>query len=169
LPQRPVTSEDQRLWKEFDLRGTNGNTRRGLEAHHRRVDFPEGFPLFQDLEVDAAGNVWVLRYEPPWSEAPYHWDVFDPEGKRLAEASVPFGLLGPSFRTRTESMFGPLKEIGENYLLLVKKNELGVEQVMKYGLLKGSSHDPMSDRTMDEDPYLDGRSELASPRHAHVW
>ena len=90
----------------------------GFGSETRATARLEAFPFFQDLEVDAAGNVWVLRSEPPWSKDPYHWDVFDPEGKRPAGASVPFGLLGPSFRTKTESMFGPLNEIGKDYLLL---------------------------------------------------
>ncbi|MCJ7629313.1 MAG: hypothetical protein MUO50_13115 [Longimicrobiales bacterium] len=136
--RRSVTRDDEQSWKEFDLRGTNGDRRRQFKAYHRRVEFPESFPFFQDLQVDVSGNVWVLSYEPPWSERDYVWRVFESGGGRIATAVGPYSALDLSIRTDRPSPFSPIKEIGDDYVLTLHKDELGVEQVRKYRLIKGT-------------------------------
>lgn len=136
LPRHEVSGEDQRLWKEFDLRGASGAVRRGYEAHHRSVAFPETYPLFQGIRVDVAGRVWVLQYEPPWSTEDYLWEVFSGSGERLGVVTVPFGLLPSSERNRAPSAFSPLLEVGTDYVLLIHKDELGVEYVRQHPLVR---------------------------------
>ncbi len=134
---RKVRREDERTWKRLDLRKARKETDRGhYAAHHRRLDFPENIPLFQDLSVDALGNVWVLRYELPWSEEDYSWEVFDPGGAKVAEASIPFEVLGDWLRAQRAIMFSPIKEIGEDYVLIRQIDELGVERVSRFRLVK---------------------------------
>lgn len=135
-PPRAVTAQTERQWKEFDLaRAPNEELRRAFEGHHRGLDFPETFPRFQGIEVDGSGNVWVLRYEPPWSEAAYVWDVFDPQGDRLATATAPFEVLGSRLRT-SRSFLGPLLEIGDDYMLVKDTGPFDVVQVSKHRLVK---------------------------------
>lgn len=134
---RKVRGEDERTWKRLDLRKARNGTERGLyTAHHRRLNFPETLPLFQDLSVDGLGNVWVLKYDLPWSEEDYTWEVFDPGGARVAEVSIPFEVLGDRLRVRQAIMYSRIKEIGEDYVLITQFDELGVERVSKFRLVK---------------------------------
>ena len=79
-PEHAVSGEDRGLWDERDLR------RRAVEipglgrVPRRSVEFPDSFPFFQSLQVDTEGNLWVQRYQPPWSEEDYQWGVFNPAG-----------------------------------------------------------------------------------------
>jgi hypothetical protein len=122
------------MWKEFDLRGTSGRIRQGYEDHHKRVSFPEAYPVFQGLQVDLDGNLWVLRYEPPWSTEDYRWDVFSREGEWIAVTSIPFEVLHPTDRTRPSSTSSSLMEIGEDYVLIRHQDDLGVERVRRHFL-----------------------------------
>lgn len=139
-PPREVTRSDERLWKEHDLgRARPGTTDEQLYAqHHRLVDFPGSFPLFQTFQVDSNGNVWVLRFEPPWSEEDFHWEVFSPAGAKLAEVSIPFEVLSHRrfLRREVTGMVTPIKEIGDDYMLVLQADELGVLRIVKYRLIK---------------------------------
>ena len=71
--------------------------------------------------MDASGSLWVARYAP--DETQQHlWDVFDAVGRWLGEVETPIG--------------GRIWEIGENYLLGTWRDELDVEEVRLYGILK---------------------------------
>lgn len=136
-PATPVTDADEDRWKEFDLRRAGSeDLRRVYERHHRGLDFPETFPRFQDLQIDESGNLWVLQYEPPWSEETYVWDVFHPEeGTHLAMVTIPFAVLGSRLRTSMSPM-SPLLEIGRDYVLVKHAGPLGVVRVRKHRLTK---------------------------------
>ena len=136
LSPQEVSRQDQRSWKEFDLRGASGAVRQGYEAHHKRVAFPDTFPFFQGLMVDRVGNLWVLRYRPPWSTEDYLWDVFTSEGKRVAVTSIPFDVLPATDRTRPLTTLRPILEIGADYILIRHTDELGVEKVRRHSLNK---------------------------------
>ena len=57
---------------------------------------------------------------------------------------MPFEALGPGLRTRRSNrrLTNPLKEIGGDYLLIVKKDELGVPRLAWYNLHKTTSRSP---------------------------
>jgi hypothetical protein len=83
--------------------------------------FPETMPAFEDLKLDAEGRLWVEAYSPPGSAADSsRWRVFDPQGRRLGEVTMPEG-------------FRPL-EIGSDYVLGLWIDEQGVEHVRGYGI-----------------------------------
>ena len=135
--KRPAVSIDREArerWKEFDLTGTKGDRRRAFQAHHRRVRFPETFPVFHDLHVDTDGNLWVLRFEPPWSTADYFWDVFDSRGANVASVVAEFSVLGPEMRSRSYHDLGPIKEIGADYIIVQRRSDLGVITIRKHRL-----------------------------------
>ncbi len=130
---KPVTKEDQERWKEFDLgRAANRDMERQFRRHHGRVEFPETLPLYQTLHTDETGNLWVLRYEPPLSEADFIWDVFAADGSPLAQVRVPFGVLGHLAREGPRSSM--VLEIGADYFLVQDQDGFGVERVRKYRL-----------------------------------
>lgn len=131
-----VTADHQRQWKEFDAALAAGPARAAVERHHRDVPFPDSLPLFAALDVDAAGRVWVLRYEPPWSREDYVWDVYRPDGTRVATARAPFGIMQGALRSPWVSIGSTILEIGEDYVLLLERDTLGIERVRVHALLE---------------------------------
>ena len=82
----------------------------------------ETFPAFSTILSDGAGNLWVREYDFPREERPAPlWTVFDPEGRVLGFVETPKDLLH-------------IHEIGENYILGVALDELGVESVQLWPL-----------------------------------
>lgn len=74
----------------------------------------DSYPAFAGIMSDRAGYLWVREYWVPEAEGPV-WSVFDPEGRVQGLVETPPGLR--------------LFEIGEDYLLGWKYDELGVEHV----------------------------------------
>lgn len=86
--------------------------------------FAERFPAYAELYVDRVSNLWVRDYEPRHAgEGPARWTIFDAEGRLVARAEMPSGLSRP-------------REIGEDYVLTLFRDELGVERVRRYELRK---------------------------------
>ena len=71
--------------------------------------------------ADAAGYLWVREYDFPNEARPAPlWTVFDPDGRMLGLLETPRGLS--------------VSEIGEDYILGVARDELGVESVQLWPL-----------------------------------
>jgi hypothetical protein len=86
------------------------------------VPSAEQFPAYADLIVDTDGNLWLAAYPRPSREGPRLWTVIDSTGRWLGEVALPAGL--------------EVWEIGADYVLGVFDDELGVEHVRKYRLIK---------------------------------
>jgi hypothetical protein len=102
----------------------DGESDRIWEA--RRRDFlesalPSAFPAFVRLETDPHGNVWAEWFRPPGE--PHHaWSVFDTDGVFLGTVRLPSDLT--------------VTDITDDLILGVTRDELGVERVGVYTLLK---------------------------------
>ena len=97
---------------------------------------PDSIPAVQDLRLDALGNVWLETYQPPGASpretarerginvetGPSPWIVLDPEGRLLGTVLTPIGLR--------------VFEIGDDYVLGVWIDSLGVEHVRRHRLVK---------------------------------
>jgi hypothetical protein len=121
-PNRPVTGSDIAQFRRYRLdRAQTANTRRSVERNLAAATFPKEMPVFRDLRVDAGGNLWVEEYRAPWEEeVTPRWEIFDPDGVWLGTVETPAGFQ--------------IYEIGENYLLGLWKDELGVQYVRRYRL-----------------------------------
>jgi hypothetical protein len=75
-------------------------------------------PSFGDICMDSRGYLWVSQVHVPGQAGT--WDVFDSAGIWLGSLGVPANLR--------------IHEIGEDYLLGVATDELGVERVEMYRL-----------------------------------
>jgi hypothetical protein len=95
---------------------------------------PPSFPAFDpqvlddrgrrigaSLLVDAEGHLWVAEYRPPSDDTP-RWSVFDPDGRWLGEITLPERFV--------------LTDIGSDYVLGWWHDDLGVESVRLYDLIK---------------------------------
>lgn len=97
----------------------------------RGRSFAEVLPAFSDVKVDAAGQVWVRRYDPvhattlaqyiPTYDRASTWAVLDGEGRWLGEVELP-------------ARFAPL-EIGGGYVIGLYRDADDVEYVRRYRVL----------------------------------
>ncbi|NIW83642.1 MAG: hypothetical protein GWN18_14025 [Thermoplasmata archaeon] len=103
-------------------RARDEERRRIYRTLYETMPFPEIMPAYEDLVVDAEGNVWVEAYRRPGDDQP-RWEVFDPRGAFLGTVLTP-----QRFR---------IFEIGSDYLLGRWADTMDVEHVRMYELRKG--------------------------------
>jgi hypothetical protein len=121
IPNRPVTRDDaeefRRPWRE--------NTDQPGPVRDIMLDakMPDAMPAHGRLIVDAGGNLWVAEYSPRYNDEG-RWTVFDPAGRMLGVVETPVD--------------GRVTEIGDDYIIGVWKDELDVEHVRVYPLIKPS-------------------------------
>ena len=95
--------------------------RQELREDLQEIPFPETFPAFAAATADLVDHLWVREYEIPGEggDDPV-WTVFDPEGRVLGFVETPDGL--------------DVYEIGEDYILGLATDELGVEFIQVWSL-----------------------------------
>ncbi len=82
---------------------------------HAEYPYPSRFPAYSKALSGADGFVWVERFPEPYTERPFHWKVFTPEGNLAATVDVP---------RRLELMW-----VGETHVAGVVTDELGAQTV----------------------------------------
>ncbi len=97
--------------------------RRMRERQRQVLPRRETFPAFNEARTDAEGNLWVEQYARPGDEPP-RWDVFDREGRWLGTVATPAGLK--------------VHQVGPDWILGVEKDEMEVEHVRMYPLVKSA-------------------------------
>lgn len=141
----PVTSTDVQRYREFVIDGFRGNPqeRRAIEAELNGSDLPATLPAFAELQFDEAGNLWARRYDHvdgirfynfaalPGSrvtrtrvtpDTPRTWSVLDSAGAWLGDVATPPGFI--------------VHQIGDTWILGVWRDELDVEHVQLYEIIK---------------------------------
>ncbi len=113
--RRPTPPEDIAAWEER-LRELDSSRR----AFWENVPVSSHLPAYERVILDRAGNLWLAEYSV--LEEPPVWLVLSPEGHWLGSVAVPPG--------------GRISEIGEDYVLGTWRDEMDVETVRMYGLVK---------------------------------
>ena len=90
----------------------------------RDMPVADSYPAFSWILPDLSGYLWVLEYRMP-GEEDVPWTVFDPEGRVQGMIETPPGL--------------GVSEIGEDYILGIAYDDLGVEYVQLWSLTRGRS------------------------------
>lgn len=125
---RPTTQADHDRYVEQEvaiLRRRNPpvsaeRLKRERETAESR-EMAKTFPAFSEVMGDGAGYLWVREYDLPGEERPVPlWLVFDPGGRALGFVETPAGLQ--------------VREIGEDYILGRRVDELGVESIQLWPL-----------------------------------
>lgn len=117
-----VTPQDIERYKQRQLEATtDDNWRRMQERIFAEMPFPATMPAYSRVLADAAGNLWVAEYRRPGDDQP-RWTVFDLDGRMLGTVDMPQG-------------FSPT-EIGSDYVLGTIRDELDVERVRLYELVR---------------------------------
>lgn len=91
------------------------------------IPIADRFPALSALRVDADGDLWIERYRRPTWEGPQRVLVLSPDGAFVCHGAIPEEMR--------------LFEIGDDYLLGMERDELGVEHVRMYGLARPASSD----------------------------
>jgi hypothetical protein len=114
-------------YREADVESTR-EERRPLIVHYyqEELPLPEYVPAFQSLFADDEGYLWVERYRLPWEDEP-QWEIFDPDGRWLGRLATP-------------RRFRPY-QIGRDFILGRHRDDLGVERIRLYSLLKPEEMD----------------------------
>jgi hypothetical protein len=120
VENRPVTPELREEWLR-QARERWARLPAPVLEWRLTMPFPETMPAYESaFIVDDVGNLWVPEYKLPTEEP--SWVVFDPQGRFLG---VVDGLAG-----------GQVTHIGPDFLVGVWTDELDVEQVRMYRLIK---------------------------------
>lgn len=118
---RPITDADWDGLMRRNLEGMDSEWRGDVQATYRKMTRPPAMPFFSSALFDDAGNLWLESFRAP-SDARAEWTVFDRGGRMLGTVAFPDG-------------FRPT-HIGGDFVLGVAKDDLDVEYVREYGLLK---------------------------------
>ncbi len=120
-PSRQVTSTDVAAMKRQQVGHVNGNMRREIEKSLDEAPVPATMPAYGGMIADAAGDLWVAEYRTPGTSGT-RWLVFDADGRLLGPVN------GPDHFTALD--------IGDDYVLGVRKDEMDVEHVELYRIVK---------------------------------
>jgi len=91
-----------------------------FEAFEASMPIPETFPAYRSFMVSDDGSLWVQNYLYP-SEQP-SWAVFRHDGRYLGVVETPVGA--------------DVTHIGEDFVLAIWEDDLGIQQVRMYELVK---------------------------------
>lgn len=117
LPGRPVTRAILAARIDADAAASRSGSREFWESLYSEMPIPDTLPSFQSLHVDPLGWLWAEVYS--WDRgAPVEWMLFDPVGVARGTVRTPPGLR--------------VSCIGEDYVLGVWMDEMGVEQVRRH-------------------------------------
>ena len=117
-----VTNADVEGYKRERIENAEDHMQRQINAALvEAIPFPESFPAYRSLVVDAEGNLWVGVSRKPGDDQP-RWTVFDRTGRMLGEVRTPEGF----------SIF----QIGEDFVLGRWADEFDIQHVLMYELLR---------------------------------
>jgi hypothetical protein len=89
---------------------------RAVEAE---IALPDSVPAYTDLRLDPLDHLWARRFQRP-NERVDRWGVFAPDGAFLGHVAMPPGL--------------DVQQIGDDFVLGVTRDELGVARVVVHTL-----------------------------------
>ena len=119
----PTQAElDAALAAEYADRSAEDRAR--LLSQNEGMALVESYPAFSAVQSDPLGYLWVREYDLPGQDGNL-WTVFDTEGRVQGFVEMP-AALEPY-------------EIGEDYILGLSLDELGVERVQLWPLSRGES------------------------------
>jgi hypothetical protein len=118
----PLTGKDIDRYVEMAVANArDGDAAPRIRRTLEEVPWPETLPPYLRFLADPEGCLWVEESRLPGEDVPV-WTVFGADGTRLGRLSMPLGV--------------ELLEIGEDYILGLWRDDLGVEYVKMYALTR---------------------------------
>ncbi|MCH7716239.1 MAG: hypothetical protein IH876_08920 [Gemmatimonadetes bacterium] len=121
----PVTSADLDRVLEPYLSHFGESVQRRLRSTYRAMPLPSTMPAVSSLLVGSEGDIWVGQYQSAFDFSARCWWIFAAAGQLLGSKCLPDG-------------FTP-HQIGADFVLGVRVDDLGVERVAFYGLARQAS------------------------------
>jgi hypothetical protein len=120
MPRYPVTQAD----RDEIVKGRTpaANPQQAEARRERAKNARDQHPSITTLIADRAGNVWAL-HEPPERIGPAWWHVYGPDGRLIARMKRP----------RDQ---GIVREIGEDYIVITKQQDLALTRIEVLPLVK---------------------------------
>jgi len=121
-PNATETEGDIEAYQEAQIEDLEDpNAIRARRQELSELPYPQTMPAFgYPIVADWRGDVWVPDFMA--GEGSRTWTVFDPEGRRMGTVRTPAELR--------------VLDVGSDWLLGVWQDELGVEYVREYGLIR---------------------------------
>lgn len=121
-PPIRVTEAHRRTFIEGQINRRSGMAGRGsLGRFYEQLEYPALFPAYGGILLDTADNLWVEEYPSPGTNV-QTWHVVAQNGTPLGAIAMPAGFQ--------------LREVGDDYVLGVWRDELDVQTVRVYRLRK---------------------------------
>lgn len=122
----PARQPVKRVWDEYVRESLDAITnevqrKRYARLYLQHLPLPDSTPAFQSLELDTEGNLWAQRYRLPGGTR-RHWDIINPDGVWLGTVTMPEAL--------------EVIRIGADYVIGRERDELGVERLVIYEVVK---------------------------------
>ena len=117
-----VTDADIAVLREEQLDGGPPGMRDAMVGVLDATPIRETMPAYRGIMLDRIGNLWVEEYRRPGDTVP-RWTVFSAEGELLGTMSMPEHFV--------------IRDIGDDYLLGTWTDDLEIEHVRMYELIKG--------------------------------
>ena len=135
-----ITASDRQAYRDAMVNrpGEGGGSvspriRAQREAIYADDMFAKTLPAYGGIYVDAVGNLWTMEPLRPrdmptaarfndTNDKPRAWSVFDPSGRWLGQVQTPANFL--------------VFEIGADYIIGLWRDEVDVEHVRQYALIK---------------------------------
>lgn len=118
-PLRPVTGTLKAELIEAAIADVDPDEAPRIRTYYSKAHYPVYLPAYRGFQVDPLGYLWVEEYRPDW-EGPASWVVFDSQGHLAAQINLPDDLT--------------LMDVGEDYVLAVRRDYLDVEYVQLFRL-----------------------------------
>ncbi|NIM51888.1 MAG: hypothetical protein GTN78_05300 [Gemmatimonadales bacterium] len=117
-----VTAADIEAYKDRELADvTDAEARPERLRELERLPYPETMPAYGTIKIDSEGNLWVAEYRRPGDDQP-RWMVFDASHRMLGIVETPRDFT--------------VQQIGTDFVLGRERDELGVEHLQLYELIK---------------------------------
>jgi hypothetical protein len=118
-----VSAEDHNIWLEETLATVEPNMAEHMRPFFENIQPRTTLPPYDRVLTDVVGNLWVEHYRRPGDEK-HTWTVFNEKGFVLGQVGVPGGF--------------DILEVGTDYVLGRWLDDLDVEHIQLYRLLKGA-------------------------------
>ncbi|NIR43541.1 MAG: hypothetical protein GWN99_06540 [Gemmatimonadetes bacterium] len=119
---RTVSEADLQRWAEQAVATVDAAMAEHMRPFFEGVEPPSVLPPYDRMLTDSDGNLWVERYRKP-DDDQHTWTVFAEDGVMLGHVNVPAGF--------------EILDIGPNYVLGRRLDDLDIEHVQLYSLMKG--------------------------------
>lgn len=124
LPMRPVTAEVRRAFED-SVRAYFARYPDVPEAETQRIlagEFPDTIPAFANMLSDAAGRLWLAETPPSTVNEMRRYRIVDTTGRWIASIELPQNTSA--------------RWIGDNEILVVHRDDLGVNRVRLHALVE---------------------------------